>query len=163
MIEQQEETFDQDAGWDPGQLLDALIRHLNLKNDRALSRRLAFHPARINKIRHGWAPCNTRVLRRIQEISGLDFAGLSTLMMKPEEEEGFDPNKLLDALLTRLNLNNDLALARELDITPSSISKIRHGKLVVGAPLLIRMHELSGLKVRELRALMGGRRRSVRR
>jgi plasmid maintenance system antidote protein VapI len=162
-MEQQEKTFGQDVGWDPGPLLNALIRHLNLKNDRALSRRLDFHPATVNKIRHGRAPFDTRVLRRIQEVSGLDLGGLRALMTKPEEEEGFDPNKLLNALLKRLELNNDVALARELDVTPGAISRVRHRKLAVGAPLLIRMHELSGLTVRELRALMGDRRRSIRR
>jgi 2-methylcitrate dehydratase PrpD len=42
------------------------------------------------------------------------------------------------------------------------ISKIRHRRLPVGASLLIRMHEVSDLSIRELRNLMGDRREKFR-
>lgn len=66
-----------------------------------------------------------------------------------------DPNHLLDALLQKLNLKNDAALSRALEVSPPMISKIRHRKLPVGASLLIRMHEVSDLSIKELRDLMG--------
>lgn len=56
-----------------------------------------------------------------------------------------DPNHLLDALLQKLNLKNDAALSRALEVSRPMISKIRHRKLPVGAFLLIRMHEVSEL------------------
>ena len=74
----------------------------------------------------------------------------------------YDPNRLLDTLLERLNLKNDAALSRILEVAPPVISKIRHGRLPVGASMLIRMHEEMGLSIRELRDLMGDRRNRLR-
>ena len=74
----------------------------------------------------------------------------------------YNPDKLLDALLDRLVLKNDAALARALEVAPPVISKIRHRRLPVGASILIRMHEVSNLPIRELRDLMGDRRQKYR-
>jgi len=74
----------------------------------------------------------------------------------------FDPNRLLNALLSKLNLKNDAQLCRALDVAPPLISKIRHRRLPVGSSLLIRMHEASGLSIAELRELMGDRRQKHR-
>jgi len=74
----------------------------------------------------------------------------------------YDPNHLLGSLLHRMNLKNDAALSRALEVAPPVISKIRHGRLPVGASLLIRMHEVCGLSIRELRDLMGDRRGKFR-
>jgi plasmid maintenance system antidote protein VapI len=70
----------------------------------------------------------------------------------------YNPNHLLDTLLGKLQLKNDAALARALQVAPPVLSKIRHQKLPVGASMLIRMHEYSGLSIRDLRDLMGDRR-----
>ena len=67
----------------------------------------------------------------------------------------YDPNKLLDTLIEKLQLKNDAALSRKLEVAPPVISKIRHRRLPVGASLLVRMHEVSELGIRELRDLMG--------
>lgn len=74
----------------------------------------------------------------------------------------YDPNNLLDALIEKLNLKNDAALSRALEVAPPVISKIRHRRLPVGASLLIRMHEVSNLSIKELRTLMGDRRDKFR-
>ncbi len=74
----------------------------------------------------------------------------------------YDPNNLLDKLIEKLGLKNDAALSRALEVAPPVISKIRHLRLPVGASLLIRMHEVSGLTIRELRQLMGDRRAKFR-
>ena len=66
----------------------------------------------------------------------------------------YDPNNLLDALIEKLSLKNDAALSRALEVAPPVISKIRHRRLPVGASLLIRMHEVSEMNIREMRALM---------
>jgi len=66
----------------------------------------------------------------------------------------YDPNRLLDAIIHRLRLKNDAALARSLEVAPAVISKLRHGSVPIGATLLLRMHDVSGLGVNELRALM---------
>lgn len=74
----------------------------------------------------------------------------------------YDPNRLLDAILERLRLKNDAALCRLLEVQPPVISKIRHRRLPVGASMLIRLHEETGLNVRDLRDLMGDRRGNYR-
>lgn len=74
----------------------------------------------------------------------------------------YDPNQLFDTLLDTLHLKNDAALARVLDVQPPMISKIRHRRLSVSAGLLLRMHEVTGKSIRELRDLMGDRRASYR-
>jgi len=77
-------------------------------------------------------------------------------------QQTYDPNRLLDTLLERLHLKNDAALSRALGVAPPVISKIRHGRLPIGASMLIRMHEETGLNIRELRDLMGDRRNRLR-
>src|SRR3954467_10299134 len=78
------------------------------------------------------------------------------------DQVAYDPNNLLDVLIRKLNLKNDAALSRALEVAPPVISKIRHRRLPVGASLLIRMHEVSTMSVRELRDLMGDRRTKYR-
>lgn len=75
---------------------------------------------------------------------------------------GYNPNHLLDVLLKNLQLKNDAALSRALEVAPPVLSKIRHHRLPVGASILIRMHEVSGLSIRDLRYLMGDRRDKYR-
>jgi plasmid maintenance system antidote protein VapI len=67
----------------------------------------------------------------------------------------YDPNMLLDTLINKLKLKNDAALSRALEVDPPVISKIRHRRRRVGPALLIRMHEISNLSIKELRRLMG--------
>jgi hypothetical protein len=70
------------------------------------------------------------------------------------ESATYDPNKVLDALIEKLQLKNDAALSRVLEVAPPVISKIRHQTLPIGATILLRMHEASNLSIRELRSLM---------
>jgi len=74
----------------------------------------------------------------------------------------YDPDALLDTLIDRLNLKNDAALARALEVAPPVISKIRHQRQVVGAAMLVRMHDVTQLSIHELRSMMGDRRKSFR-
>src|SRR3954451_1251474 len=77
-------------------------------------------------------------------------------------QQTYDPNHLLDVLIEKLRLKNDAALSRALEVAPPVISKIRHNRLPVGASLLIRMHEVSDMSIRDLRFLMGDRRMKFR-
>ncbi len=70
------------------------------------------------------------------------------------EPAAYNPNYLLDAIIKKLNLKNDAALSRALEVAPPVISKIRHKTLPIGATILIRMHEVSDFSIRELRDLM---------
>ncbi len=74
----------------------------------------------------------------------------------------YDPNRLLDTLIAKMKLKNDAALSRALQVAPPVLSKIRHRRLPVGASMLIRMHELTDISIRELREMMGDRRDKFR-
>ncbi|OGB22683.1 MAG: hypothetical protein A3I66_12695 [Burkholderiales bacterium RIFCSPLOWO2_02_FULL_57_36] len=78
------------------------------------------------------------------------------------QNASYNPDHLLDNLIKKLSLKNDAALSRALEVAPPLISKIRHRRVPVGASLLIRMHEVSDMSVRELRDLMGDRRAKYR-
>src|SRR6476646_10475544 len=78
------------------------------------------------------------------------------------DQVAYDPNNLLDSLIEKLNLKNDAALSRALEVAPPVISKIRHRRLPVGASMLLRMHEVSDVSIRDLRDLMGDRREKFR-
>jgi hypothetical protein len=79
-----------------------------------------------------------------------------------DDPNDYDPKRLLDALITKLELKNDAALSRVLEVEAPLISKIRHGKVPIGGIMLLRMHDASGLSIKELRSLMGDRREKFR-
>lgn len=83
-------------------------------------------------------------------------------MSENKEELAYDPCRLLDAIMEKLKLKNDAALSRALEVAPPVISKIRHGRLAVGASMLIRMHEVTDWSIAQLRETMGDRRRLYR-
>jgi hypothetical protein len=104
-------------------------------------------------------------LHQNKKISPTSFFTESEMSMTTQPlftQESYNPNNLLDVLIRKLNLKNDAALSRALEVAPPVISKIRHRRLPVGASLLIRMHEVSTMSVRELRDLMGDRRTKYR-
>jgi plasmid maintenance system antidote protein VapI len=74
----------------------------------------------------------------------------------------YNPDRLLSSLIGKLNLKNDAALSRALEVSPPMISKVRHRRLPVTASLLIRMHEVSDISINDLRALLGDRRNKFR-
>ncbi|MDB5770864.1 MAG: hypothetical protein JWM42_1238 [Burkholderia sp.] len=153
----------------PAHLFDALIRYWALKNDTALAHRLGVSQAVVNKVRRGHRPLNPALQKRICEASGLaehELGGLISATraaaIAPAPDGGFNPGHLLNALKIHFHLRSDAALARALDVDRPYISKIRHHMNPVGPTLLVRMHEASGLPVRQLRAWMGDRRKVVR-
>ena len=73
-------------------------------------------------------------------------------MTNPKTTAG-NPNWLLDGLIDHLSLKNDAALSRALDVAPPVISKIRNRKLPVGPSILVRMYDVTGLSINELRKM----------
>lgn len=69
-------------------------------------------------------------------------------------DRNYVPNTLLDELVRRMNLKNDAALARVLEITPPLVSKLRHLRLPIGASVILRIHDVTGMPIKEIRALM---------
>ena len=76
-------------------------------------------------------------------------------------ESEYDPNLLLDALLQQFNLANDTELSRFLSINSSIISKLRHRKTQITPALFVCIHEATGIKIKNLRALMGDFRQNL--
>lgn len=76
--------------------------------------------------------------------------------------KSYDPNAMLDTILVKMQLRNDAALSRLLEIQAPVISKIRHHRMPVSGALLVRIHEATGLSVRTLQDLMGDRRHKFR-
>lgn len=72
----------------------------------------------------------------------------------------YNPGNLLDALTKKLQLKNDAALSKVLRVAPPVLSKIRRKRMAIGATILIRMHEITALSIKDLRALMGDTRAS---
>jgi len=54
-------------------------------------------------------------------------------------------NALLDEAIKVMELKNDAALAKLLEVAPPVISKIRHGTLHIGATMALCIHEVSGM------------------
>lgn len=76
--------------------------------------------------------------------------------MKPVNTEQAKRNSaFIDLLIDTMTLKNDAALSRVLEVAPPVISKIRHGRLPVGASMLISAHEESGLSIREMKDVLG--------
>jgi hypothetical protein len=69
--------------------------------------------------------------------------------------ETYDPNRLLDTVNGNLRLRFDAALARKLEVCPAVISNIRKKRLPIGATLLLKLHYLTDLTIRDLKFLMG--------
>jgi plasmid maintenance system antidote protein VapI len=95
-------------------------------------------------------------------MSNSQFGSENAFEGMPLDSVTYNPDVLLNELQQRLGLRNDAALSRALEVAPPVISKIRHRRLPVGASLLIRMHEVSEISIRDLRNLMGDRRAKFR-
>jgi len=60
---------------------------------------------------------------------------------------------LFDHLKDRFGLRNDRELARELGVQSGYVSRVRHGHLPVSASLMLGIHDVFGLEIREIKAL----------
>jgi len=81
------------------------------------------------------------------------------LLEKFNKEPGYNPNALIDGLVKQMNLKNDAALARILDVQAPILSKVRNLRAPVTSGLLLRMHEVTRTPVSTLRNMMGVRSR----
>lgn len=71
----------------------------------------------------------------------------------------YAPETFLDGLENRMRLKNDAALARELDVAPALLSRIRNRHLPISAKLLLSIHDSTQIAIAELRRMMGDSRR----
>jgi hypothetical protein len=76
-------------------------------------------------------------------------------MTKLFKLEGYDPNALFDSLITIYKLRNDSALAKMLGVGAPVICKARNKTSSITGELLIRIWDITGITVDELRAMAG--------
>lgn len=68
----------------------------------------------------------------------------------------YDPNGFIGWLIQDVfKVRNDAELSRKLEVAPPVISKIRMKRMPVGPTFLIRVHDLTGMPINDLRRQMG--------
>lgn len=80
-----------------------------------------------------------------------------SLSPQASPEANQNPSLMLDAVISHLGVKNDAALCRALMVPAPVVSKIRNHRSAVSAALLLRIHEVTDLPVKALRALLQGR------
>lgn len=64
------------------------------------------------------------------------------------------PHPLIDTLLERMHFSNDTELADRLRISPSAISKIRRGHNLVTATIILKVYDMTGWPIEDIRKLI---------
>lgn len=64
-------------------------------------------------------------------------------------------SKLLDIVGDKLDAKNDAHLSRLLETQPPLLSKLRSHARVLGPTMIIRIHELTGMSVRDIKEFVG--------
>jgi transposase-like protein len=70
------------------------------------------------------------------------------------DDPRYDPSYLFDTLKSKFNIEKDSTLASMLKIDRLRFSKIRDKLFPVSANLLVRIHDLSGIPIEDLRKMM---------
>lgn len=63
--------------------------------------------------------------------------------------------QLLDAILREKNIKSDAALAVALEVDPPNISRLRRTEREMGPTMIVRIHELMGWSIRDIKAILG--------
>ena len=69
------------------------------------------------------------------------------------QSSDYTPELFINLLIEKMQLKNDAALSRRLQVAPSVISEIRNSQLAIGASILL--NEESGISIAELKAAAG--------
>lgn len=65
--------------------------------------------------------------------------------------------RFIDSILAQANIKNDAELSRCLEMAPPVISKLRNGRMPVGATILIAINEVTGIPVQDMKKQLGYR------
>jgi plasmid maintenance system antidote protein VapI len=60
-------------------------------------------------------------------------------------------NGFLDFLKTEFNVKTDRALAQVMEVTPPVVSKWRKNTLSFGASMILRVHDLTDMPIKEIK------------
>jgi hypothetical protein len=71
----------------------------------------------------------------------------TTVMRQPD----YAPSKFIDWLIKLFKVRNDSQLAEKLYIDRIQICRIRHGQIAISAFFILRIHELTGVPVAEIK------------
>lgn len=63
-------------------------------------------------------------------------------------------NHMFNTVIAQQGLKNDSALSHFLKVSPPVISKTRRGELLVGATMVLLLHEKGGFPVADIRAML---------
>jgi hypothetical protein len=74
--------------------------------------------------------------------------------IKPAKERPASINALLDSLKRTYKLRDDSALARFIEVSPSTISRLRGGRPMASSTV-IAIHNKTGMAVDKIRTLIG--------
>jgi hypothetical protein len=83
-------------------------------------------------------------------------------MNESTQMDSYDPNRLLDMVMQKMEVASDEALTARLRVSSDLLRSLRAGTLPVAASMLIWMSEISGMTVAELRRVLGDRRAKFR-
>ena len=83
--------------------------------------------------------------------------------MSDLKSPNYKPANLLDHVAEKVGATNDAQLAAKLEIPPSRISMFRNAVVAISDGVLIRMNEVAGFAIGDMRELMGlSRRKYIR-
>lgn len=84
------------------------------------------------------------------------------IMNTPMAAQPYNPSNLFDFICMRYGAKTDVQLAMLLGVGNPLICKMRRRVLPVSGSLLIRIHEITGISIRELKETMNDRRSKQR-
>ena len=65
----------------------------------------------------------------------------------------YQPNALIDHLITRFNIRTDAALAKMMELQPPTISKMRHGKMSLTPSFILKVHDTFDIPIKEIKQI----------
>lgn len=68
----------------------------------------------------------------------------------------YNASGLLDEAAKRLGAKSDAELSRALLVAPPVISKLRRNRMPVGDSMILKLHEIADMPVKEIRTFIGG-------
>lgn len=78
-----------------------------------------------------------------------------------EQNEGYNPDRLLDEIKDKLNTRLDFRLAMALGVSANAISKIRMQKFSISSTLVLKIYFLTGWQIEEILLLAGCRKEDI--
>lgn len=64
-------------------------------------------------------------------------------------------SKFFDRIKEQCGFNSDAALAHEIGIEPSNLSRLRHRKRALSDAMILRLHEITGWEIRAIKGALG--------